>query len=163
MGCHFLLQGIFLSQGSNLSLPLAGEITFSRDGNYVLSQSASPGHPKLSQVAKRSACWGTSRTILSFPVGQTIGSQIWLWRDASFKFKLKSTLVSWCIWDPAVNRCLYNAVLGFCHYQPPLYSSEKNTTTYSILRLLDLFSKPVITSETLLNVFCFLSQRVVKP
>ena len=28
MGCHFLIQGIFLTQGSNLGLPLCGQILY---------------------------------------------------------------------------------------------------------------------------------------
>ena len=39
VGCHFLLQGLFLPQGSNSDLPQCGQIL------YCLSHQGSPSHP----------------------------------------------------------------------------------------------------------------------
>ena len=92
MGCHSLLQGIFLTQGSNLSLPHCRQILYhlSHQGNRF---SLSPGFVKLGSNLKtwsqcprnkdkfssdiRSPSWKLSRNVVTgVPWGVMIDLQV---------------------------------------------------------------------------------------
>ena len=62
MGCHFLLQGIFPTQGSNLGLPHFGQML------YHCHQGIAPGEGVLFfHIKNLAACQG-QREQLSFPI-----------------------------------------------------------------------------------------------
>ena len=52
MGCHFLLQGIFLTQGSNLGLGSNPSLLHCRQMLYALSHQGFPGMIMVTYISK---------------------------------------------------------------------------------------------------------------
>ena len=70
---------------------ISGQITFLGMATMFCHNKQVQDTPNYHRWPRDQPAEGLPERFLPLPVGQTIGSQIWVWRDASFK--LKSTLV----------------------------------------------------------------------
>ena len=96
VGCHFLLQGIFPTQGSNLGLPHCRQTLYhlSHRGSY---RGRWPTYWKATAVKKLSHSWEGSEPHVMLPrlaTQQRDGNPqgIWPWRPAGFDYKTSTGL-----------------------------------------------------------------------